>query len=485
MNRLCEALRRQRPMGPLNRARSENVMRTKTIGLAVALLLALSALPSGAGDVLTLDRAVEMALQGNLSLEAVRLDYESAKWGLRSARASLLPSAGLSSTARRVDEDTYRRANASLAFAEELGIEVEPFLYETTYETGFYVNVPIWNGGKLWGALGAANAGRDVARNAYESTRRAVIVDAKSAYFDMLRADALLGVQRDAASAAAENADAAGRRFQAGLSNRADILRWKAQLANEERKLVEAEGALTLARTRLLSVLGLPLDADPVLVDVPETLLNGAKANYDAALGAGELSEERSRELLSDNPDLLAMAAATRMGRSGVTVARGAFMPSLNASAGYGWKADDDIQPDDETAWSVTVALDVPIFTSFKNVSDYQSSKRSYLAAVRRQEDAERGLVAALRSADATIRSSLRRLSAARLEEEQAAELLKNISGMRAQGMATSTELVDAEVLHDLSRVGAVDALYDCLIAFAEAERLLGPPAMDNTGDGQ
>lgn len=467
---------------------SRRTLETRMTVRSIVALILLAVVPHStalAVHVMTLESAVEQALEGNLSLKASREDYEAARWGLRAARASLFPSLGLSSTARRVDPETYERANASLGFAEEFGLEldIEPFLYETTYETGFYVNVPIWNGGKLWGAVGAAGRGRDAALHAYESTRRAVIVDAKASYFDARRAETLLAVQRDAVAAARRNAEAAARRHEVGLSSRSELLRWQVQLANEERALAEAEGGVVLARTRLLSVLGLPLDTEIALEDVPRELLREAASAYESAAGGEPITEARARELLRANPDFLSLSAVTSMSESGVAIARGAFLPSLNATGSYGWKADDDIDPDDETAWSVTVALDLPIFTSFKNLSDYQSSKRSYLAAVRRQEDGERGLVAALRNAQAVVESSLKGLKAADLEEEQAAELLKNVRNMYSQGMASHMELVDSQVLYDRSRVGAVNALYDCLMAFADAERLLGSPDTDHTGD--
>ena len=108
---------------------------TVCAALALAALLVLA--PAGGESVareLSIDEAVELALERNLSLDAARLDYESAKWGLRSARASLFPSVRLSSTSRRVDPDTYNRANASLGFFEGMDIEVEPFLYDGGHE---------------------------------------------------------------------------------------------------------------------------------------------------------------------------------------------------------------------------------------------------------------------------------------------------------------------------------------------------------------
>ena len=445
--------------------------------LALAGLFLIISLAAGSPaevTTLTVDDAVRLAVEHNLSLEAARQDYESAKWAARSARASLFPSVSLSSTVTRVDPETYRRANASLEFAEEMGIDVEPFLYETTYETGFRVSAPLWNGGRLWGAAAAAGAARDAAGHGLEARRRSVIVEAKSAYFDVLRAEALLEVSLDSADAAHENLNSARRRFDIGLVPKAEVLRWQVELAEDERAVSDAEAAVTMARTRLASVIGAGLDDAFRLREVERAELDSLYVSYGWAIEGGTLSEARARELLRGNPDFEALADATRARRAGVSAARGAFLPSLNAAGSYGWKADDDIEPDDETAWSVSLVLELPIFTSFKNLSDYQQSKREFIAAAARQEDAERSMVAALRNAASRLASSRKALEAGEELVAQAEEHLKSVGDRYAEGMAPYTEYVDARVLYDRSRVTYVNALYDGFLAVAEMERLVG-----------
>ncbi len=452
--------------------------------LALAILLMLSpAVGESFARELSIDEAIELALERNLSLDAARLDYESANWGLRSARASLLPSVGLSSTARRVDPDTYERANASLAFAEEMGISVEPFLYETTYETGFRVTAPIWNG-QLWGEVGVAGCARDAAGHAYEARKRSGVAEAKAAYFGVLRADVLLSVSLDAVDAAWENAEAARRKHEVGLVPLSEVLRWQVLAAENEKDLADAETVVTMARTQLANVLGLPLDLTFEFPAVDPAAFEARYAEFAWLTTPGYLMEPRARELLAGNPGYEGLADVTRMSGAGVSMARGAFMPSLNASGSYGWRADDDIDPDDETAWSVTLALDLPIFTSFKNVSDYQQSKRNYMAALRRQEDLERLMVAELRGAVSTLVSSSKALVAAEKLIDQSADHLKSVTNRHNEGLAPYTEFTDARVLFDRSRVGYVNAVYDGFMAIAEIERLLGDAAAEDVPDG-
>lgn len=477
---------RQRPVDPETPMNREVVVATAVlIALLVAAVPSAGATDGSSSARLTIDEAVELALEHNLSLEAARLDFESAKWGVRSARAALLPSLRLSSTARRVDPDTYERANASLDFIEGMGIEVEPFMYETTYETSFTASVPIWNGGKLWGAVGAATGGRDAAGHAYEAARRATISDARAAYFGALRAEALLDVALDAVDAANANAEAARRRADVGLAPNAEVLRWEVMAAEEELALADAEAAVTMARTQLASVVGLSLDEVFELVDVTAIEFKERFAELAWLVGGEGLTEADARALLTSSPEFAALEDATRASRAGVGIARGAFMPSLNASGSYGWKADDDIDPDDETAWSVTLALDFPVFTSFKNISDYNQSKREYLAALRRQEDTERGMVAGLRGAVSALASGSKAFAAAERLLIQSEDHLQSVVNRYREGMAPYTEYADARVLFDRSRVGYVNAVYDGLLAIAEVERLLGDRVYEGSGETQ
>jgi outer membrane protein len=446
----------------------------RTITLVAALVAMAAAAGAASARSLTIDEAVELALDGNLSLEAARLDYEASKWGLRSARASLFPSVRLSSTARRVDPDTYERANASLGFAEEMGIEVEPFLYETTYETGFVVTAPIWNGGRLWGAVSAAGSARSAAARSYEAQKRSVVSEAKGAYLDVLRAEALLEVSLEALDAARANAEAAERKFDIGLVPRAEVLRWSVMVAEDEKALADAETAVTMARTQLANVLGLRLDRSFELVEVGRAELDSRYEELAWLTEPDYLTEFRARGLLADSPDFAALEDITRMARSGVTAARGAFFPALNATGSYGWKADDDIDPDDETAWSVTLALDLPVFTSFKNLSDYQQSRRDYSAALARQEDSERAMIAGLRGAVSALAASSKALTAAQKLVDQSADHLKSVQNRYKEGLASYSEFADAQVLFDRSRTGYVNAVYDGFLAVAEVERLLG-----------
>jgi outer membrane protein TolC len=131
----------------------------------------------------------------------------------------------------------------------------------------------------------------------------------------------------------------------------------------------------------------------------------------------------------------------------------------------------------------VTLALDFPIFTSFKNLSDYQQSRRGYLAALRRREDLERSMIAGLRGAVSALASSAKALEASERLIDQSADHLKSVTNRYNEGMAPYTEFADARVLFDRSRVGYVNAIYDGFLSVAEAERLIGEEHSSRVGE--
>ncbi len=443
------------------------------VRVAAFALALLAAVCSSAAERLTLAQAVDLAVDHNLTLDAAREDYEAARWGARSAWASLLPSVTLTSSARRVDPDTYARANASIEFLPEEW-EVEPFLYETTYATAFNASMPVFNGGRLWGSVALSSAARSASLHGLDATRLDVIVDVKSAFFDVLRAEALLGVAGDAVRASEARVATSRRMVEIGLRGRADLLLWEVQLAEDQRALIDAESAVVLARAALAGTLGLSLDAGFELEDVSRLELEARCAPYHDLIEGAPVAELEARSLLAANPGFLALRDVADIERHGVTIARGAFLPALNAQASYGWKSDGDIEPDDEVAWSVTAFLEVPIFTGFRNLSDYQQARRRHLAAVSRRDNGERMMVIGLRGTVATLRSRLKGLEAADRLVAQSQQHFQSMGNMYEQGMVQSTDLADARVLHDRSRMGYINALYDCFVSLAELTSLVG-----------
>ena len=310
-----------------------------------------------------------------------------------------------------------------------------------------------------WGALNPSRwAGWSAAKSAAEAaewsaarTREGTELEARMLYWSAVGATA----RRQAAEAAEEAAESTleifRRREERGLLTEADRLRAEAELAGAHAAAVDAARAELEARRELGVFLGWPADAVPVPTD---TL--AAPASVPA--GAFEAAERA---------DLKAMAAALEAREAERRAATFAFLPAVQAFgqvAGHG----DGIDPDDDD-WTVGVALRWTAFAGFRRFAERSAAEHaeriarlSYQHALRRAvaevDVADRSVVAAAQATDAAL--------AARRAAETASDLMRR---RFEEGLATATDLLQAEARKAAARGRAVDALAAWRLAAARA----------------
>ena len=205
------------------------------------------------------------------------------------------------------------------------------------------------------------------------------VVDAKSAFFDVLRAEALLRVARDAVEAArrecrGRGAEARGRRF----AGRQTAALGGPMLAEDERALVDAENAVVLAQ-----------DALAARSDSRST----RTSNSRTLELSGGLDELRTSELLgrwSPCPNGGDSEAApggqsrlpgvwrdvTTSSGTGVTIARGALLAVAQCVRQLRLEGRRRHRPGRRGRVVGDAGPRPSVFTSFKNLSDYQQSRR-------------------------------------------------------------------------------------------------------------
>jgi outer membrane protein len=103
------------------------------------------------------------------------------------------------------------------------------------------VTQPIFTGGALTANLNVAQAQDMTAQATLASTEEEVIYNTHKAYFDVLRAQALLNVAKEALQITEEHLNSARKQVEAGLRSKTETLRWEAQKANAESYLAAAE----------------------------------------------------------------------------------------------------------------------------------------------------------------------------------------------------------------------------------------------------
>ena len=304
-------------------------------------------------------------------------------------------------------------------------------------------------------------AATDAARAAVEQgerTRAVVSFRVKEGYYGLLLAQRRIGVLDSALSAARANLKQARALFEQGLIDKADRLAAEVRVSELESQRTEAVAARENAGDRLRLLIGVD---ESVRVAPTDTL-----ARETASLGG--LSVRAANQRRSDMQALrYRVDAAEETVRSRWL----AFVPTLNAQGTTGWYDDAPLGTRGQS-WTVGVSLTWSLFEGYQQVGAAQEAEATLQRAqVALQEQALRNEVE-ITAARRDLRAARQRIEQARRAVEQAEESLRIRSDRYAEGMARTTDLLQAEATLAERRLSYLRALYDHNMAVYRLELL-------------
>jgi outer membrane protein len=448
--------------------------------ILILLILALAAAsPSSAQTTLTLDRAVELALDANHLLKAASEDLEASRWNKKESYSNFLPRVELHGSVTRIDPESEARANAAIDFIKEAGgalgvppeamADIRPFAYRETWGTDLTVVQPLYNGGMEIAGVKAAGAREDVSLETRRETEQAVIATVRTGYYAVLRAQALLALSKESAGRTRRWLEMIERRAQLGERTPTDVLRFRVQLAQEEGNVVSATNLVASSRKRLFEVLGVPLDAGYVLEEVaPANPDSAALALPSPSLPPGEDT------LVADHPTLRVMEANVRLAGAGVSLAWTRFQPRLNLAFQYGWEKNNTASLDGIKPWALSLTMNWPIFNGFGDYANLRKTEAEERMAEEQFQGIERRLRIQASDAALDLESARKRVEIASVGVREAVKVLESMSRRNELGSASNLDLLDAQTAHTRAKTEYIMALYDTFIAREQLDRARG-----------
>ena len=289
--------------------------RTLLPTLLPLLLLFAPSVHGQAPPRLSLGEAVELALDANPGLQAVRNDLVASQWDLRSAWGALLPTASVSGGADWQGSGEQRIGSLTLG---ELGAAQQPSYLFSNY--GFSLNYTLNGSTLLAPAQNRANLTATGAR--IRSEEATLVLDVTQRYLDALRQEEGLTLARRELEGAEFNLRLAQARTELGSGSPLDERQAAVSVGRARIAVLQSETAARTARIRLLAAIGV----DPV----PDLELT-----TDFEVAFPEWSADELIALAIDgNPGLAALRAGTTAAEVGVRSARTAYLPTVSLSAG-------------------------------------------------------------------------------------------------------------------------------------------------------
>lgn len=448
----------------------------------LALLLLLTALvppthaaPRAAAAVVTdtlrlsLDQAVERALENGTAMQAARAGVGIARGRIVEARSEALPRITSSVGYNRKFDSIFRGVTDTDTSGLGDLFSNTPFGAVHGWSLDLTARQLLWSGGRVGAGLQAARAVNASATRDRDQTAADVTLATQDAYWSALYARAVVGIAREGRDRAREHLRQVELLHRQGSRSEYDLLQAQVDAANQEPLVVNARAAADLAMLELKRTLGLPLAQPLVLatplafgetlpVPLPEGTPNDA-SRRPAVLGADALVEARQAALRAERagwwPELAATATVSHQAfPADGTPERTQFQRSVDA----------------------TVRLEWPLFTGFRTLGSVQRASQELALARAQREETRRRAEVELAEARLGVEQALSTL-VARRGTARLAERAHRLAEVRwRNGLATQLEVSDARLRMQDAQVHEVLALKDYRLSLARLERAAGTP---------
>ncbi len=418
--------------------------------------------------VLTLAEAMARAIEANVDFQASQVNIDISGDDIGIARSSLLPQINANSSYQTVDKD---RASPQ-SFAENSG-DVGVQASQTIYSDDQWANYTISKYLKSSTSLET------------KITLLDTLQSAATAYLNVLRTVALEQVQKSNVELTRDNLELAKARVQIGDTSRADVLRWKSQIARDRQSLLAAEADRLVAETELYRVLHIST-ADPIATSDESTSevfreLNREESRdlYDNPLAWEKFIAFQTEIAVENAPEIERFDYLIKAQDRQITADRRAYyVPDVSLTSslteniersGAGSDLSGTGIHDDQ--WSIGVQATLPIFTGGQLRSQLSKSQNLHRQLVLQKGAETERVETRMRSALFNAAASH---SSIRLAEDAAAaakENLELVTDSYSEGAVSITDLIDAQDAALAAQLQAAAARYQFLIDLVDVLR--------------
>jgi outer membrane protein len=418
---------------------------------------------------LTLERAVDLAVQHNIRLKAAGADARVMESMRREALAPFWPQASANGylVDQRMAPNVYTSAGNTMARNYQV------FNADQSRDANVTLMYPLFSGGRDYYAYRAAarrsEAGREMAR----ATEVDVAMQARLDYVAAFREAENLRVTEELRGEIAERLRVTRETFEAGRVPRFYVLRDEAELANVEQMHAMAQSRAEQALVALKTTLGIDLASAVTL------------ANRLEAPAAVASVEEGIREASAGQPEIRAAVKQREAAEADVRAAYGNYWPQLSLSYMYDWgwmknrawesQADGmRMRGDGSEGYSVGVVLTLPLFDGFMRENALKTAKAKADRATQVEALARQQVNRDVAQAALMLGAAQKAVEASRKGVEQAEEEARVVKERFASGRGIQLEVLDAQVAVTRARFNAVSALSDYHSALAMWLRATG-----------
>ncbi len=423
------------------------------------LLFAATSFPQSIS--ITIDQAVETGLNNSKVLKIYNAKIDAAKAKADELNTSSLPNIKFTANYTRLSEvDPFNLSTPLGTF------NISPVILDN-YGMKLSLSQPLFTGFKLSSGISALEVLTEAEREDYNRQKNLITAQIKSAYWNSYKVKLYKNVLHESVEQISAHLKDAKNLFTQGMLTKTDLLKLEVQLSDVRFKLIEATNNEKLLMQALNTQLGIDVNTQVELKSEPA---NYASVQYEI--------DELIRIAMQNRSDLKSTNKKIEGAQYGIKSAQGGYYPSLFLAANYNYaKPNQRIFPAEnkfKDTWDVSLVLSYDVWNWFAPKYQTEIAEANYEQATQGLRLQKDGVVLEVNQAVNSFNQSKEKLMVAELGLTLAKENFKISNDRFKQGLATSTEIIDAEVALIQANANYNSALVDIEISVAQINQSIG-----------
>ena len=408
---------------------------------------------------LTLDKALEIALDENPTIKVAAEEIALKKVASKEAWQSLLPEASLNGSLDHTIKAAEMKLN-DMSF--KMGQDGT-----NTANAGLSINLPLF-APAVYLAMSMTKTDIELAVEKSRASELDLINQVTKAYYQLMLAQDSYEVLQGSYKLAEDNFNVVNAKYQQGAVSEFDKISAEVQMRSIKPNVISAANAVTLAKLQLKVLMGITADVD---IKTDDNL-----TNYESMLFANQLKEEDMS--LENNTTMKQFELNMKLLEKNVKSLKTNFMPTLSMSFSYQYQSlyNPNINFFDYT-WSNSSSLmfnlSIPLYRA-SNFTKVKSARIQMRQLDWNRIDTERKLNMQVVSYRNNMTASSEQVVSNK-ENVMQAEKAVQIAGKRYEvGKGTVLELNSSQVSLTQAQLTYNQSIYDYLVAKADLDQVLG-----------
>ncbi|MCM8829541.1 MAG: TolC family protein [Candidatus Omnitrophica bacterium] len=405
-------------------------------------------------EIFSLNDALKIAIENNIKLKIYKDKIEQASISRDFAFSYFFPRLSASFTYR------YLGDNQPISLGPFPPMK---FTDDNLYNLTFSVSQPLFTGGKITKGYEISKVSYEKAVVDYETELQNLILDVKKAYFEVLKAEKMVDVSRKYRELTEKHLKDVKEMFEEGIATKLDILKVELALKQAEVRITDSENYLQLSKTRLNFLLNRP----PEYNFEPEDILEFKRERSDY-----EIWKEIA---LKERKEIKGMEKVLSIYGKKVELERANLFPQISLFFNYNMEKGTQTSMDGwEDNWNTGVFLSYDIWNWGETRNKVKKAEKEKAEMEKQFELLKNGIELEVKSAYLNLLSAEQKVSQCKKQIELAEENLRVAELLHQEGMATTTDVLDASTSLTEARNSFYNALYEYNVAYAELEKAVG-----------